>query len=176
MRTVQSAAASESLRPFVRAFAQRSAMGVREDQAMPAYLETVVQFDFGNLPIVRAHGGGWETGHARSVVGPHTFPGTEVRLVGTVDTFAIFLQPMALPLLFGVPIGAVMENHFDADSVLGRPVAAALGRPRRNCRFPGTDTYGGGLPPEIRHLAAKHDVGVRRRDTAFPSRWQDRHR
>ncbi len=123
MRTLQSAPASPLLRPFVRAFAQRTAIGVREDQAMPAYLETVLQFDFGDLPIVRSRGGGWEAGGARNVVGPHTFPGTSVRLVGRIDSFAIFLQPMALPSLFGVPIGVVMETHHEADAVLGRRVA-----------------------------------------------------
>ena len=49
MRTLQSRLAVPVLRPYVRAFAQRSAHGSFDEQAMPAYLETVIHFDFGDF-------------------------------------------------------------------------------------------------------------------------------
>jgi AraC-like DNA-binding protein len=107
------------LRPFVRAFAQRTVVGVVEAQPMPAYLETVIQFDFADRMVVRSHGGAWETARDRSIVGPHTFAGTQLRFDGSIDSFAIFLQPSALWALFGIPTSAVMETHFDAEAVLG---------------------------------------------------------
>jgi len=123
VRTVQSAAASPKLRQYVRAFAQRNVTGLFEEQAMPAYLETVIHFDFGAFPIVRSGGGAWETMRSRSVVGPHTFAGTSLRYSGTIDSFAIFLQPTALESLFGIPVSLVMESHYDADALLGAPIA-----------------------------------------------------
>jgi AraC-like DNA-binding protein len=123
MRTVQSAPAASALRPFVRAFAQRTVAGVVEAQPMPAFLETVINFDFGDLPTVRSATGGVESGRALALVGPHTHAGTGLRFEGRIDSFAIFLQPAALWSLFQVPTSVVMETHFDAEDVLGAPVA-----------------------------------------------------
>lgn len=123
MHTVQSAPASLSLRPFVRAFAQRTVTGVLEAQPMPAFLETIIHFDFGDLPTVRSAKGGVESGRALALVGPHTHAGTGLRFEGSIDSFAIFLQPAALWSLFRVPTGAVTETHYDAEDVLGAPVA-----------------------------------------------------
>jgi AraC-like DNA-binding protein len=124
MRTVLSARPSPQLRPYVRAFAQRSVTGLLpEEQTMPAYLETVLQFDLGEPPTVRASGRGWETARFRSVVGPQTRGGNTLRFAGNVDSFAIFLQPSALWSLFRVPTSLVMDTYYDTDDVLGRPVA-----------------------------------------------------
>lgn len=123
MRTVQSAPASLALRHVVRAFAQRTMTGVVEAQPMPAYLETIIHFDFGDLPAVQSGGGGFESGRPLALVGPHTHAGTGLRFDGSIDSFAIFLQPAALWSLFGVPTSVVMETHFDAKDVLGAPVA-----------------------------------------------------
>ncbi|MFG6401345.1 helix-turn-helix domain-containing protein [Microbacterium sp. P04] len=90
---------------------------------MPAFLETVIQLDFGAVPTVRSRGGHWESAHAMSVVGPHTFAGTGLHLAGSIDSFAIFLQPAALRSLFRVPVSAVMETHAEAADVLQAPVA-----------------------------------------------------
>lgn len=124
MRTVLSAQPSPPLRSYVRAFAQRSMTGLLpEEQTMPAYLETVLQFDLGDPPDVRAAGRGWETARFQSVVGPHTRGGNTLRFTGNVDSFAIFLQPSALWTLFRVPSSLVMDTYYDIDDVLGPPVA-----------------------------------------------------
>jgi len=88
---------------------------------MPAYLETVINFDFEDLTIVQSAGGRFTPGRALAVVGPHTHPGTNLRFEGKIDSFAIFLQPAALWSLFRVPISIVSETHFDAAEVLGVP-------------------------------------------------------
>ncbi|WP_166786424.1 helix-turn-helix domain-containing protein [Cryobacterium sp. TMT2-15-1] len=90
---------------------------------MPAYLETIVHFDFADLPIVQSAGGGVGLGRPLALVGPHTHAGTNVRFEGSIDSFAIFLQPGALWSLFRVPTSVVNETHFDAEDVLGAPVA-----------------------------------------------------
>lgn len=123
MRTVQSAPASPKLRPFVRAFAQRTVSGVVEVQPMPAFLETVIHFDFGGLLSVQSAGGNFEPGRPLEIVGPHTYAGTGLRFEGNIDSFAIFLQPAALWSLFHVPTSVVMETHYDATYVLGASVS-----------------------------------------------------
>ncbi|MFB9651667.1 AraC family transcriptional regulator [Pseudarthrobacter oxydans] len=123
MHTVQSAPASQALRPFVRAFAQRTVTGVVQAQSMPPFLETVINFDFVDLPTVLSVKGGVESVRALALVGPHTHAGTSLRFEGSIDSFAIFLQPAALWSLFRVPTSVVMETHFDAEDVLGAAVA-----------------------------------------------------
>lgn len=122
MRTVQSTLASPALRPYVRAFAQRTGAELFESQPVPAFLETVIHFDFGDLLSVRTAGGQHEGGRRLGLVGPHTHAGTHLQLKGSIDTFAIFLQPSALWSFFRVPISVIMETHYDAEEVLGAPL------------------------------------------------------
>lgn len=123
MRNVQSAPASPALRPYVRAFAQRAHSGAAESQPMPAFLETVIHFDFGDPLIVQLANGMCASSLPMSLVGPHTHSVTGLRLEGNIDSFAIFLEPTALWLLFGVPTSLVAETHFDSCDVLGNPLA-----------------------------------------------------
>lgn len=122
MRSVQSRPPSPGLRRYVRAFAQRTVTGVFAEQPMPAFLETVLHFDFADLPTVRSSHRGLEPARQHAVVGPHTFAGTSLRFSGYVDSFAVFLQPTALWTLFSVPVSAVMEAQYSANDVLGRSV------------------------------------------------------
>ena len=123
MRTVQSALPSMALRPFVSAFAQRTVSGVLEAQPMPAFLETVIHFEFGDVLTMQSAKGGLERARPLAVVGPHTLSGTGLRFEGRIDSFAIFLQPAALWSLFRIPTSAVADSHYDAEDVLGAPVA-----------------------------------------------------
>lgn len=116
--TGQSTLPSPGLRRYVRAFAQRNAMDASMEQRMPAYLETVLHFDFGDLLTVHSPGGRYGA-RRRSIVGPHTRGGVSLRFDGDIDTFAIFLQPSALWYLFRVPVSDLMEAHYDADDVIG---------------------------------------------------------
>lgn len=122
MRTVQSAPASPGLRPFVRAFAQRTLTGTFDAQPMPAFLETIIHFDFGDPMRVQRPDGSCEIARPMSLVGPHTHSVTSLQFQGTIDSFAIFLEPMALWTLFRVPSRLVAETHFDSRDVLGHPL------------------------------------------------------
>jgi AraC-like DNA-binding protein len=90
---------------------------------MPAFLETVIHFDFDDVLTVGSAGGGFEQGRPLGLVGPHTLAGTSLRFAGNIDSFAIFLQPTALWSLFRVPTSVVMETHYDAEDVLGAAIA-----------------------------------------------------
>ncbi|GGF01640.1 helix-turn-helix domain-containing protein [Mycetocola zhadangensis] len=124
VRTVQSAQATPVLRPFVRAFAQRTATGLFDAQPMPAFLETVIHFEFADRLNVRSPSGGYEQVRPLELVGPHTHGGTSLLFEGTVNSFAIFLQPVAAWSLFRLLPSAVAERHHDAADVLGKPVVS----------------------------------------------------
>ncbi|PWC07345.1 hypothetical protein DF223_06910 [Mycetocola zhujimingii] len=122
MRTVQSAPAAIALRPFVRAFAARTVAGVLGPQPMPAFLETVIHFDFADpLTVIDGREGPRQV-RPLEIVGPHTSAGTSLGFDGNINTFAIFLQPTALWSLFHVPPSAIAERHYEADDILGQSV------------------------------------------------------
>lgn len=72
---------------------------------------------------MRSSTGVFQPARPLALVGPHTQGGNSLRFEGSIDSFAIFLQPTALWSLFRVPTSIVMETHFDAEAVLGAPVA-----------------------------------------------------
>jgi hypothetical protein len=86
--------------------------------------ETVIHFDFGDVLTIRSAGGVLERGRPLAFVGPHILAGAGLRFEGTVDSFAIFLQPAALWSLFRVPIRAVTGAHYDAADVLGEVLSS----------------------------------------------------
>jgi AraC-like DNA-binding protein len=104
---------------------------------MPAYLESVLQFDFGDLPIVRSVTGGIERARPLGLVGPHITSGTTVTFEGAIDSFAIFLHPAALWSLFRTPVSVVMETHYDAADVLGADFTRLWNRLAEADSFPG---------------------------------------
>jgi AraC-like DNA-binding protein len=53
------------------------------------------------------------------VVGPQTYRRLEMQLRGTLDTFAIALQPDALHRLFSVPMRELTDLDFEGHSVVG---------------------------------------------------------
>ncbi|MFQ4148488.1 AraC family transcriptional regulator [Arthrobacter sp. LAPM80] len=119
MRSVQSAQASPALRPFVRAFAQRTLTDTFQAQPMPAFLETVLHFDFNDVLTIQSADGSCEAGSPMSLVGPHTHTCTSLLFQGTIDSFAIFLEPTALWPLFRVPISTIVDTFYDSTDVLG---------------------------------------------------------
>ena len=121
MQTIESAAPRCELRAFVRAYAQRRVTdcGVDVLQPVPASLEQVLEFEFGDQPIVEYLQGAREAVPRIAVVGPHTFPPAQLRLRGTVESFAIFFQPLGLWQLFGVPVSVLADRAFEGVDLLG---------------------------------------------------------
>lgn len=121
MHILTSASPSWELREYVRAYAQRTtdAHDAELVQRVPASLEQIVEFEFGTPPTVTYTDGTSEPAHRVSVVGAHSFPRASLRLNGGVVSFAIFLQPVALEELFGVPAHLLVDHSFHACDVLG---------------------------------------------------------
>jgi AraC-like DNA-binding protein len=89
---------------------------------MPAFLETVLHFDFGDPLTVVSVDGVPESARPLEIVGPHLRAASSLRFDGEIDNFAVFLQPAALWSLFHVPSSEVVEAHPDAVDVIGRSV------------------------------------------------------
>jgi len=92
MLSNQSRLPCPELRPYVRAYVQRQIMGPSIDvvQPMPASLETIIDLEFGNLPIVEYLNGAVLEAIRTSIVGQGTYRRLWYRLRGPVDSFGIF--------------------------------------------------------------------------------------
>lgn len=124
MLSNQSRLPCPGLRPYVRAYVQRQMAGPSIDivQPMPASLETIMDLEFGNLPIVEYLNGAVQEAIRTSIVGQGTHRRLWYRLRGPVDSFGIFFQPMGVRQLFGIP-GRLLVNHeYTAVDVIGKSI------------------------------------------------------
>ena len=122
MHLLQSSVPSGELREFVRAYAQRTtgAFDPEVVQSVPASLEQILEFEFGTPPTVEYWDGTSEPAYRLSLVGAHSYPRASLRLSGGVESFAIFLQPVALCQLFGLPEQHLADRAYHAGDVLGQ--------------------------------------------------------
>jgi AraC-like DNA-binding protein len=97
-----------------------------------AKAETVVEFIFGDQPLVRHEHHGTTRCPVSLLIGPQTSPGIRLEF-SSLDSFGIVFQPDGLHKLFGLPVHEITDDYGDAGSVFGSLVnrmAEQLG----NCR------------------------------------------
>jgi len=120
VHTIHSALPSPELRPYVRAYAQRE---IDRDsdfvQPVVASLEQVLEFDLGAPPIIEYYGGATESAGAVSVVGAHSYSRASLRFRGRVQSFGVFLQPLGLWQLFGIPNSEMVNKAYQGTDLLG---------------------------------------------------------
>ena len=109
------------LREYVRAFAQRDFDGSTHNVVQPhlAILETIIEFDFCNLPLIEYDSGASVTASRISMIGPYTSRRSCIRFKSPSDSFAIFFQPLGPWQLFRIPIGLLVNQTYRADDVCG---------------------------------------------------------
>jgi hypothetical protein len=124
MQTIQSMLPGDPLKPYVRAYAQRRIEGSSVDvvQPMPASLESVIELDFCNPPIVEYSDGAVRYATHTSIVGPGTYRRHWIRLRSPVDSFGIFFQPLGIRQLFGIPGRLLVNREYAANDVIGRGI------------------------------------------------------
>lgn len=131
MYTVRTAQPCETLRRYVRAYAQRQsdANDLVVVEACPAQLETILHFDLGNHLDIWYSDGRHLVSDNISVVSCHTtFPGYAEMKAG-VDSFAIFFQPTGLWRLFGVPISELTNRGgMEGTALLGSSIGTLFHR------------------------------------------------
>ncbi|HZS55404.1 MAG TPA: helix-turn-helix domain-containing protein [Bryobacteraceae bacterium] len=125
MRSIQSRRACQELRPYVRAYAQRKIADSSIDivQPMPASLESIIELDFGNPPIVESSNGKVTYATRTSIVGQGTYRRHWIRLRSPVDSFGIFFEPMGIRQLFGIPARVMMNQEYAAADVIGKSIS-----------------------------------------------------
>jgi AraC-like DNA-binding protein len=124
MQRIQSKLPCRELRQYVRAFAQREISGCCLDvvQPMPASLESVIELDFGNPPIVEYLKRAVLEATRTSVVGPGTYCRHWIRLRSPVDSFGIFFQPLGIRQLFGIPGRLLMNQEYAGVDVMDKSI------------------------------------------------------
>ena len=137
MYSLQSRLPCPELRPYVRAYAQREIAGASVDivQPMPASLESIIELDFGNPPIVESLNRKAEQATRASIVGQGTYRRHWIRLRSPVDSFGIFFQPMGIRQLFGVPARLLVDQEYAAVDVIGKHVLPLWERLAENKSF-----------------------------------------
>ena len=94
---------------------------------IPARSVTCIEFTFGDpYRIHHADGSGLEITYPSTIIGAKTHPRIQLELHGHVEAFAILFQPTGLQQLFSLPGGVIVNEHYEADMVLG-PAIAHLG-------------------------------------------------
>jgi AraC-like DNA-binding protein len=134
MQTIQSRLPCQELKPYVRAYAQRVIVDSSIDivQPMPASLESIIELDFGNPPIVESLNGEVMQATRTSVVGPGTYRRHWIRLRSPVDSFGIFFQPMGIRQLFGIPGRLMVNQEYAAVDVIGKSILLVWERMAEN--------------------------------------------
>ena len=137
MRGIQSRGPCPELRPYVRAYAQREIVDFSVDivQPMPASLETIIDMEFGNPPVVEYANGTAELATRISIVGPASYRRHWIRLRSPVNSFGIFFQPMGARQLFGIPGRLLVNREYAAVEVIGKSILPIWERMAENQCF-----------------------------------------
>lgn len=124
MRTIQVAAPRIELRQFVRSYAARemTCSGAEFQQPVTASLENILSFNFRELEVIDYSDGRSKAVSAIQVVGLQTHSLCRVRFSGSILAFGIFLRPLALWQLFGIPLRILTNGAGSGSDLLGRGI------------------------------------------------------
>ena len=91
---------------------------------IPARSVTCIEFTFGDpYRIYHADGSDLEVTYPSTLIGAKTHQRIQLELHGHVEAFAILFQPTGLQQLFSLPGGVIVNEHYEADMVLGPAIA-----------------------------------------------------
>lgn len=113
------------LEPFIRYYAHLKAEISEKTlvRPVPARTAPALEFTFGNPYEIRNQDrAGMEITYPATVIGAKTWHRVDLSLHGDVETFVIVFRGCGLTRLFSVPGPEIVNEHFDARSVFGRPM------------------------------------------------------
>lgn len=124
MHEIESVHPSIDLRKYVRAYAQRKTdiRGAPAIARVPARLEQVLEFQFGDAFDVLFDSGLRITTPQIAVIGPQTHLRASVSFCGRIESFGVFFQPSGFSQIFGVPMRSLTNVGFDGTSILGQRI------------------------------------------------------
>lgn len=112
-------APADPLQPFVRKYVQLE-VSAAELWPVPARSVTCIEFTFGEpYRIHRLDGSHVKTAHPAILIGAKTHNRVRLELRGRVESFAIFFQPTGLQRLFALPGNLIVDEDYEAGTVLG---------------------------------------------------------
>jgi AraC-like DNA-binding protein len=94
-------------------------LGAHIVQPIPAGLETVIEFEFGQHPVVEMGDGSRAETYPVIAIGPSAYRPADIRLVAGLGSFAIFFPPLAFWQLFGVPLRELSNRYYDCEDLVG---------------------------------------------------------
>jgi AraC-like DNA-binding protein len=116
---------SQAARRFVRFYAHRN-------HCLPAFTLVhpvtaraahVLDFEFGGPIGIGSSGSAIiETAPDCAVIGVQTSQLHQLLIRDKIESFAVFLQPAALHLLFDLPVAELTDRHYEASGVMGNAV------------------------------------------------------
>jgi AraC-like DNA-binding protein len=124
VHTLESTHPNIALRKYVRAYAQRKTdlRDVSLIARVPARLEQILEFQFGNSFDIHFDDGLRVPAMPIAVIGPQTQLRATVEFFGKVDSFGVFFQPAGFSQLFGVPMRMLANVGIEAGSILGHNI------------------------------------------------------
>jgi AraC-like DNA-binding protein len=147
---------TEALRRYVRKYVHvdSSLAGVISFWPVPARSVTCLEFTFGEpYRIHHVDGSNPEINYPATIVGAKTYQRVRLELRGHVEGFVILFQPTGLQRLFSVPGRVIVNEHYEADVVLGGAVAHLRSRLEEAKSFAEriqiADTYLGARIPRV---------------------------
>jgi AraC-like DNA-binding protein len=121
-------APSEDLKPFVRTYAHLQTAS-QLFWPIPARSIGCLEFTFGAPYRVRhVDGSRIEIAGLATLIGAKTHQRIQLESQGEIETFAILFQPTGLHGLFALPGRVMLDEHYDAEAVLGRGVSVLRNR------------------------------------------------
>ena len=126
------------LKPFVRKYVQLefSTPDAAVIWKIPARSIPGIEFTFGDPYRIRHIDGSLlEITRPAMLIGAKTCQRIQLELKGHVETFTVIFQPTGFQRLFSVPGGVLVDEHFEADAVLGSCFAGLHTELAEACSF-----------------------------------------
>lgn len=122
MHTIQTARPRPELSEFVRSYAQREMTCSASAFELPfiASVEPILSFNFYDRETMQHEGGQRRPVSRFHVLGPQTRPSRRAHFEGYTLAFGIFLKPLALWRLFGIPSLALSDADIAGEDLLGK--------------------------------------------------------
>jgi AraC-like DNA-binding protein len=96
---------------------------------IPARSFDCIEFTFGTpYEIHYLNGCTVETTRSSMLIGAKTYQRIRLQLQGSVETFAVLFQPTGLQRLFSLPGAKILNEHYEADAVLGPAIRSLRSR------------------------------------------------
>ena len=112
---------AQHLKPFVRKYVQLEVSGPNSALVWPIPARSIpcIEFTFGDPYLIRhLDRPGLEFTYPATLIGAKTCRRIQLESQGHVETFVVLFQPSGLQRLFSLPGEEIVNEHYEADSVL----------------------------------------------------------